>query len=146
MGELVAGDEVVRLRWRGTVGAQLSSLFDAPGGARRVTLSAGMTALPDEGENQLVILRGREDGPDRFADVALSIQVDELPAPGQEPERSGHGRSGYIAGGDGAAGPGDLAASDDPATRDGAATGPAPALAPGGTDLPPRDASPGTAR
>jgi hypothetical protein len=112
MGELVVGDEVVRLRWRGTVGAQLSSLFDAPGGARRVTLSAGMTALLDEGENQLVILRGREDGPDRFADVALSIQVDELPA----------------------GGPGDPAAGDDPVTRDGAATGPAPALAPGGRE------------
>lgn len=54
------GLEVVRLRFTGKGEAQLSSLFDAPAGARRVTLVEGMNALLDEGENQLVILRGEE--------------------------------------------------------------------------------------
>lgn len=36
LGELSVGEEMVRLLWRGGVEAQLSSLFDAPGGTRRV--------------------------------------------------------------------------------------------------------------
>jgi len=39
LGELVVGDEIARLRWHGAGETQVSSLFDAPGGARRVTLS-----------------------------------------------------------------------------------------------------------
>src|SRR3954447_24076468 len=87
LGELVVGDEMVRLRWRGGVEAQLSSLFDAPGGARRVTLVDGMSALLDEGENRLVVLRGRLLDDASFADLTLAIDVsvtepESGPAPG----------------------------------------------------------------
>lgn len=109
VGELVVSDEVVRLRWRATTAAQLSSLFGAPGGARRVALTAGMAALLDEGENQLVILRGRVSGNQEYADIGLSIQVDEVAQPGRDPEP----------------------AEDRPSERDGAVTGPAPTLEPG---------------
>jgi hypothetical protein len=93
LGELVVGDEMVRMRWRGGVEAQLSSLFDAPGGARRVTLVDGMSALLDEGENRLVVLRGRELDDATFADLTLAIDVSVTepepgPAPGRpEPDR-----------------------------------------------------------
>ncbi|CRK60537.1 hypothetical protein [Alloactinosynnema sp. L-07] len=74
VGELAVTNELARMRWRGEGGAQLSSLFDAPGGARRVTLSAGMSALMDEGESQLLLLRGRvcDTG---FTDLPLMIDV-----------------------------------------------------------------------
>jgi hypothetical protein len=85
IGELAVGDEVVRLRWRGTTEAQLSSLFDAPGGARRVTLTTGMAALLDEGENHLLVLRGRPTGPDQYADILLAIQVDPVELSTEEP-------------------------------------------------------------
>jgi hypothetical protein len=75
VGELTVAEELVRLRWRGSTGAQLSSLFDAPGGARRVTLAKGMSALLDEGENQLLLLRGRELEAGTFADLSLMIDV-----------------------------------------------------------------------
>src|SRR5262245_1386890 len=39
LGELFVGDEMVRLRWLGTTEGTLSSLFEAPGGPRRVTLA-----------------------------------------------------------------------------------------------------------
>jgi hypothetical protein len=107
VGELAVGEDVVRLRWRGATEAQLSSLFDAPGGARRVTLAKGMSALLDDGENHVVILRGRATGPDEYGDIVLSVQVAALaPAP-ESPE-------------------GETDAPDDP---DGVATGPAPTLA-----------------
>jgi hypothetical protein len=109
VGELVVGEEVVRLRWRGAIEAQLSSLFEAPGGARRVTLAAGMTALLDEGENRIVVLRGRETSPGDFADIVLSVQVDVVSAP-EEPEA-----------------PLGIVPAQD---RDGAVTGAAPALEP----------------
>jgi hypothetical protein len=85
VGELVVGDDVVRLRWRGAIEAQLSSLFEAPGGARRVTLASGMTALLDEGENRIVVLRGRESSPGEYADIVLSVQVDHV-TPVDEPD------------------------------------------------------------
>jgi hypothetical protein len=75
LGELVVGTEMVRLRWRGSIEAQLSSLFDAPGGARRATLTEGMSALLDEGENHLQVLRGRQLGPETFADLLLVVDV-----------------------------------------------------------------------
>jgi hypothetical protein len=75
LGELAVGEEMVRLRWRGTAEAQLSSLFDAPGGARRVTLVDSMSALLDEGENRLVVLRGRELPDGTFADLSVAIDV-----------------------------------------------------------------------
>lgn len=76
LGELLVGDDIVRLRWHGSIEAQLASLFDAPGGARRVTLASGMTALLDEGDNALTVLRGRLGRlPDRFDDLTLEIAV-----------------------------------------------------------------------
>jgi hypothetical protein len=75
LGELVIGEELVRLRWHGTTEAQLSSLFDAPGGARRVTLADGMAALLDEGENQLVVLRGRQLDDGDTADLQIVLDV-----------------------------------------------------------------------
>src|SRR6266511_2442946 len=106
LGELAVADDVVRLRWRRTTEAQLSSLFDAPGGARRVTLVKGMSALLDEGENHIVVLRGWSTGPDEYADIVLSVDVAQV-VPADEPVIDG-----------------DLS---DP---DGAATGPAPTLEP----------------
>jgi hypothetical protein len=111
LGELTVGAEMVRLRWLGTVEAQLSSLFDAPGGARRATLTRGMAALLDEGENHLRVLRGRQHGPDRFADLLLVIEVDQVAEPA--PVAGPAGRPG--------------AAAD----RDAAPTGPPPGLTPG---------------
>lgn len=81
VGEVQVGDEVVRLRWRGSTSAQLSSLFDAPGGARRVSLSDGMAALLDEGENHLLILRGRRTGAQEFTDLVVVLDVAEVDAP-----------------------------------------------------------------
>ncbi|SDP22776.1 hypothetical protein SAMN04489867_1793 [Pedococcus dokdonensis] len=84
VAEVVVGEEVVRLRWHGSTEAQLSSLFDAPGGARRVALGTGMSALLDEGENQLLLLRGRADAGGSFSDLTLDIEVDQ-PAPDEQP-------------------------------------------------------------
>src|SRR6266511_567359 len=84
LGELAVADDVVRLRWRRTTEAQLSSLFDAPGGARRVTLVKGMSALLDEGENHIVVLRGWSTGPDEYADIVLSVDVAQV-VPADEP-------------------------------------------------------------
>ncbi|WP_212721922.1 hypothetical protein [Nocardioides dongxiaopingii] len=75
LGELVVGDEIARLRWHGSGETQVSSLFDAPGGARRVTLAEGMSLLLDEGENMLVLMRGRQTGPDTFDDLSIVVDV-----------------------------------------------------------------------
>lgn len=75
LGELVVGDEIARLRWHGSGETQVSSLFDAPGGARRVTLAEGMSLLLDEGENQLVVMRGRLTGPDTYDDLSIVVDV-----------------------------------------------------------------------
>jgi hypothetical protein len=110
LGELAVGEDVVRLRWRGTTEAQLSSLFDAPGGARRVTLVKGMSALLDEGENHIVVLRGWSTAPDVYADIVLSVDVAQT-APA---ERGADERD----------------TDEDLSDPDGAATGPAPTLEP----------------
>jgi hypothetical protein len=90
LGELAIGAEVVRLRWHGSVEGQLSSLFDAPGGARRAILTEGMSALLDEGENHLRVLRGRQLGPGAYGDllIVIDVAVVELdpPAPPRQPE------------------------------------------------------------
>lgn len=76
LGELVVGDDIVRLRWHGSTEAQLASLFEAPGGARRVTLVKGMTALLDEGENSVTVLRGRQGlQANQFDDLTLEVNV-----------------------------------------------------------------------
>lgn len=91
LGELVVGSDVVRVRWHGSTEAQLASLFEAPGGARRVTLVKGMTALLDEGENSITVLRGRQGvDPKQFDDLALEIDIDAdnsaYSAPDAEPD------------------------------------------------------------
>lgn len=76
LGELMVGEDIVRLRWHGSTEAQLASLFEAPGGARRVTLIKGMTALLDEGENAVTVFRGRQGiTPDQFVDLTLEVSV-----------------------------------------------------------------------
>jgi hypothetical protein len=86
LGELSVGTEMVRLRWRGAIEAQLSSLFDAPSGARRAILTEGMSALLDEGENHLRVLRGRQVGPGAYADLLIVIEVGVVGlAPGPDP-------------------------------------------------------------
>jgi hypothetical protein len=75
LGELIVGEEIARLRWHGSGETQVSSLFDAPGGARRVTLAEGMSLLLDEGENQLQVMRGRQVSADVFDDLSIEIDV-----------------------------------------------------------------------
>lgn len=99
LGALEVGEEIVWLRWRGSTEAQLSSLFDAPGGARRVTVTDGMSALLDEGENALVVLRGREREAGVFDDLQVVVDVasqDPEPA-GAPPERALPGEDGATA-------------------------------------------------
>ena len=79
VGELAVGADVVSLTWLGAGEAQLSSLFDAPGGARRVILTRSASALLDVGENQLVLLRGRHGAGDGFADLQITIDVEHAP-------------------------------------------------------------------
>lgn len=86
LGELVVGEETVRLRWRGAGETQVSSLFDAPGGARRVTVTEGMSLLLDEGENALTVMRGRQSGPASYDDLTIVVDVSPAaPAPAQRP-------------------------------------------------------------
>ncbi len=74
LGELVVGEETARLRWHGGTEAQLSTMLDAPAGARRVILTVGMTAQLDEGESQLLVLRGKRVGAGH-ADRLLVVDV-----------------------------------------------------------------------
>lgn len=74
LGEIIVGEETVRLRWHGGTGAQLSSMLDAPGGARRVILSQDTSAQLDEGENHLLVLRGKQIG-EEHADRLLFVDV-----------------------------------------------------------------------
>ncbi|GAB3414748.1 hypothetical protein [Flindersiella endophytica] len=60
VAELVVGVEAAWIRWLGAGEGRLSSLFDAPGGARRVTLTRGLRAMLDGGKNELLILSGRK--------------------------------------------------------------------------------------
>jgi len=80
VGELVVGPDTVSLNWLGAGEAQLSGLFDAPGGARRVVMTRSTSVLLDDGENQLVLLLGRKTGTG-FADLLINIDV-ELRVPG----------------------------------------------------------------
>lgn len=82
LGELALGEDTVRLRWHGSTEAQLASLFDAPGGARRVTLAQGMSALLDDGENSVTVLRGRQGVlPGQFDDLSLELIVNTAVVP-----------------------------------------------------------------
>jgi hypothetical protein len=89
LGELEVGEEIARLRWHGSGETQVSSLFDAPGGARRVTLAEGMSLLLDEGENQLVVMRGRQVTPTSYDDLTIVVDISSSvpePAPRPRPE------------------------------------------------------------
>lgn len=74
LGEVIVGDETVRLRWHGGNEAQLSSMLDAPAGARRVVLTEDMSVQLDDGENHLLVLRGKQVG-DTHADRLLIVEV-----------------------------------------------------------------------
>ena len=75
LAELVVGVEAAWLRWLGAGEGRLSSLLDAPGGARRVTLVREMTALLDEGKNELVVLAGKRVGVDLYTDLLVTFTV-----------------------------------------------------------------------
>jgi hypothetical protein len=75
LAELVVGAEVAWLRWLGAGEGRLSSLLDAPGGARRVTLVREMTAVLDEGKNELVVLAGKRVGADLYTDLLMTVTV-----------------------------------------------------------------------
>ena len=108
LGELEIGEEIARLRWHGAGETQVASLFDAPGGARRVTLVEGMSLLLDEGENHLVVMRGRELGTGDYDDLTIVVEVT---APDREQARR-------------------PAVASNGVDRDSSATAPAPGLAP----------------
>ncbi len=81
LGELVVGTEAVRLIWYGKPQGKLSSLFDSPGGARSVTLREDAFAVLDDGDNEILVLRGRQDrgghsDPASYDDLLIAISVD----------------------------------------------------------------------
>jgi hypothetical protein len=80
LAELVVGAEAAWLRWLGAGEGRLSSLLDAPGGARRVTMVREMTALLDEGKNELVVLAGKQVGIDLFSDLLMTFTVHSIVA------------------------------------------------------------------
>jgi hypothetical protein len=75
LAELVVGTEAAWLRWLGAGEGRLSSLLDAPGGARRVTLVQSMSALLDGGKNELVVLAGKQVGAELFTDLLMTFTV-----------------------------------------------------------------------
>ena len=76
VGTLTVGAErAVLTCLLGTGTVQLAGLFEAPGGARRVSLTRGMTAPLDDGENQLVLPLGRQDEHGDLTDLVISIDV-----------------------------------------------------------------------
>lgn len=74
VAEVVVGVEAAWIRWLGAGEGRLSSLFEAPGGARRVTLASGLLAMLDGGKNELLILSGRQVG-GLYADLELTFLV-----------------------------------------------------------------------
>ncbi|MBE1469579.1 hypothetical protein [Kibdelosporangium phytohabitans] len=104
LAELVVGREAAMLRWLGAGEGRLSSLLDAPGGARRVTLVRGMSAMLDLGKNELVVLAGRQVGHDLYTDLPLTFAVTAREAsaaesitPGRDTEHKPHIRKGQLA-------------------------------------------------
>jgi hypothetical protein len=85
LAELVVGTEATMLRWLGAGEGRLSSLLDAPGGARRVTLVRGMSAMLDLGKNELVVLAGKQAGEELFTDLLLTFAVTASSADAHEP-------------------------------------------------------------
>ncbi len=74
LAEVVVGTEMAQLRWHGNNEGRLSSLLHAPGGARRVTLVRDMSAMLDEGKNELLVLSGKRVS-GLFADLELTLVV-----------------------------------------------------------------------
>jgi hypothetical protein len=88
LAELVVGTEAAALRWLGANEGRLSSLLDAPGGARRVTLVSAMTAMLDLGKNELVVLAGKQVGDELFTDLLMTFNVQSaVPADPSLPAR-----------------------------------------------------------
>lgn len=85
LADLTVEDHSARITWRGTNEAMLSSLFDAPGGARRVTLVRGMSTMLDDGKNELVVFTGRQVG-GQTTDLTLTFVVSGAPLPGEPTE------------------------------------------------------------
>jgi hypothetical protein len=79
LAELVVGAEAAWLRWLGGNEGRLSSLLEAPGGARRVTLISEMTAVLDAGKNELVVLAGKQVGAELFTDLLMTFTVQPIP-------------------------------------------------------------------
>jgi hypothetical protein len=75
VGELTVGTDRAVLTWLGAGTAQLAGLFDAPGGARRVSLRRAMSAPLDDGENQLILLLGWNNDRGDLVDLVLNIDV-----------------------------------------------------------------------
>ena len=92
LAELVIGQEAAMLRWLGAGEGRLSSLLDAPGGARRVTLIRGMSAVLDLGKNELVVLAGRQAGHELYTDLLLTFAVTAGDTGGSEMESVTPGR------------------------------------------------------
>ena len=80
IGARVVSGVRVGLNWLGSGAGQLAGLFDAPGGARRVTMTRSLSAQLDEGENQLVLLLGRSAG-GQLSDLQLTIEVQDTAVP-----------------------------------------------------------------
>ncbi|CAL9640203.1 hypothetical protein [Streptomyces sp. NPDC057340] len=74
LADLVVEDHGARLTWRGANEAMLAGLFEAPGGARRVTLVRGMSTVLDDGKNELVVFTGRQLG-GQNTDLTLTFMV-----------------------------------------------------------------------
>lgn len=85
LADLVVSEGAARLTWRGANEAMLSSLFEAPGGARRVTLVRGMSTGLDDGKNELVVFGGRAAG-EHTADLVLTFVVDHSSVQGEPTE------------------------------------------------------------
>lgn len=104
LAELVVGQEAATLRWLGANEGRLSSLLDAPGGARRVTLVRAMSAVLDHGKNELVVLAGRQVGDELFTDLLLTFAVmvaadageSSLPAGRRDTDLKPHVRRGQL--------------------------------------------------
>lgn len=82
LAEVMVGAEAVRLRWLGANEGRLTSLLSAPGGARRVTLVQGMSAMLDDDKNELLVLSGQQVG-GYSADLSLVLMVSGSPRSGE---------------------------------------------------------------
>lgn len=92
LAELLVGAEGARLRWLGANEGRLTSLLHAPGGARRVTLVESMSAMLDDGKNELLVLAGQQVGK-YYSDLSLVLMVSESPLDHRTATPRGEGRT-----------------------------------------------------